>query len=285
MLVNKTKPLPRDLLNELLPHVSTNLPKPWRLRRVSASVLEVLRFEPQVTVYGRIRGLGRGNEGASISQAAVSQVIERSVRRGGVLSELYDGQTGAADAPAMARIVSITLAAWRGCGQCVAGQSMDEQTRAWGGIYAVGALMDDVMQDVNAESNRAVAAAERRVRRIERRCAWTSGRWPVLSRAWDDLRIRARIRGSSVRISRMSIGDGAKIRGATWLLNKTSDASYAIWAQAAWLWMLSWFSTSTRNESTRSSVESSAATARATSSTKAGWSYACIVSRALRRLA
>ena len=48
-------------------------------------------------------------------------------------------------------------------------------------------------------------------------------------------------------------------------------------AQAEWLWMLSWFSTSTQNDGIRRPPRELAATARTTSSTKAGWSYACIV--------
>ena len=40
ILVNKTKPLPRDLLNELLPHIqASQLPKPWQLRQTAGSEL------------------------------------------------------------------------------------------------------------------------------------------------------------------------------------------------------------------------------------------------------
>ena len=51
-------------------------------------------------------------------------------------------------------------------------------------------------------------------------------------------------------------------------------------AQAEWLWMLSWFSTSTLNRPTSRSLSSAAATDRATSSTNAGRSYAAIVHEA-----
>ena len=42
VLVNKTRPLPRDLLNELLANVEVVLPKTMRSRQVAAKVLEVL---------------------------------------------------------------------------------------------------------------------------------------------------------------------------------------------------------------------------------------------------
>src|SRR4051812_39115952 len=56
VLVNRTKPLPRDLLNELLPHVDGELPPGMTMRRVSGQVLEVLRFDRSSPFFGRVRG-------------------------------------------------------------------------------------------------------------------------------------------------------------------------------------------------------------------------------------
>jgi DGQHR domain-containing protein len=188
VLVNKTKPLPRDLLNELLPHVEAALPKPWRLRRTAASVVEILRFDRDSPFYGRIRGLGHSMEGANISQAAVLETIERSMRRGGILARYYDSSTEEADVHAMARVLAVFFTgvarvwpyAWQG-------SPWSSRLVHGVGISAIGSLMDEVMQDVNAESRRAPAAVVRRLRRIEGRCAWTEGRWPRISRRWDDL--------------------------------------------------------------------------------------------------
>ena len=63
VLVNRTKPLPRDLFNELLPHIDTELPRQLNLRRVSAGVVELLRFERRSPFYGRIRGVGESRAG------------------------------------------------------------------------------------------------------------------------------------------------------------------------------------------------------------------------------
>ncbi len=89
VLVNKTKPLPRDLLNELMPHISASLPTAWRVRRVAATVLEHLRFNADSPFVGRIKGIGPpAGPGANISQAAVLAVIEYSIRRNGVLTRV-----------------------------------------------------------------------------------------------------------------------------------------------------------------------------------------------------
>jgi DGQHR domain-containing protein len=190
VLVNKTKPLPRDLLNELLPHVRDEiLPAGWHRRRIASAVLEALRFDSSSPFYGRIRGLGATGEGFSISQAAILSVIEASIRRSGILSTYLPSGSGTLDIAAMAQVVSVFF---RGVAR-VWPDAWDESP--WtsrlvhgAGITAMGRLMDVVMMEVDPTGRRAVASVERRVMRIKNRCAWTEGWWPApLSCAWDQL--------------------------------------------------------------------------------------------------
>jgi len=188
VLVNKAKPLPRDLLNELVPHVDTALPKPWRLRRVGGRVVELLRYDKESPFYGRIRGIGATGEGANISQAAVLEVIQRSVRRAGVLSPHYSSVLDEGDVESMADIMSVYFtsvarvwpSAWNG-------SPWTSRLVHGVGIFAMGSLMDVVMREVDANAPRAVYSVERRLRRLKKKCAWTSGRWPVLRCAWNEL--------------------------------------------------------------------------------------------------
>ena len=169
VLVNKTKPLPRDLLNELLPHVSTHLPKPWRLRRVAGKVLELLRYDKESPFYGRIRGVGSYGEGSNISQAAVLGVIEGSIRRGAVLSDFYTAGSDSADAEAMARVVRVFFEGVRRVWPYAWNGSPWSSRLVHGvGISAMGTLMDVIMEEVDAESSRAVSSVVRRLKKIER---------------------------------------------------------------------------------------------------------------------
>ena len=188
ILVNRTKPLPRDLLNELISHVDSELPKPWRLRRVSALVLEALRYDKKSPFYARIRGFGSRGEGANISQAAVLGVVEQSIRKAGALSPFYAPATDDADIAAMAKVMSVYFSgvervwptAWDG--------SPHSSRLVHGvGIFALGRLMDAVMLEVEAGRPRAISSVERRLRRIESRCAWTEGRWLSLKCEWNEL--------------------------------------------------------------------------------------------------
>ena len=188
VLVNRTKPLPRDLLNELLPHIDTELPRQLNLRRVSAGVVELLRFDKRSPFYGRLRGAGESVPGANISQASLIGVVEASIRRNGALADYYVNEDGGADLVAMARIVStyfdgvrrVWPLAWEG-------SPWSSRLVHGVGISAMGSLMDVVMSEVDFQSPRATSSVARRLRRIERRCAWTAGRWPSLRVGWDEL--------------------------------------------------------------------------------------------------
>ena len=58
VLVNRSKPLPRDLLNELLPSMSDAVPKKLEVRQRAGLVVERLRFDQKSIFAGRIRDLG-----------------------------------------------------------------------------------------------------------------------------------------------------------------------------------------------------------------------------------
>jgi DGQHR domain-containing protein len=188
ILVNKTKPLPRDLLNELLPRVQTHLPKAWQLRRAAASVLERLRYDRQSPFYGRIRGVDSYGEGRSISQAAIIRVIERSIRRGGVLSAFYSRIDGEAETEAIAHTMSVFFGgvaqvwpfAWEG-------SPWSSRLVHGVGISAMGSLMDVIMREVSADAPRAQNSVIRRLMKIKDVCAWTEGRWLGLDLGWADL--------------------------------------------------------------------------------------------------
>lgn len=190
VLVNKTKPLPRDLLNELLPHVRSEvLPRPWRMRRISTAVLEILRFDSRSPFYGRIRGMGTSGEGGNISQAAVLSVIEGSIRRRGVLEACIPVDSGIPDFNAMADIMLTYFHGVANVWPYGWNESPWTSRLTHGvGIVALGYLMDVIMSEVDHTRPRAISAVEHRLSRIAERCAWTEGWWPKpLNCAWDQL--------------------------------------------------------------------------------------------------
>jgi DGQHR domain-containing protein len=189
VLVNKTKPLPKDLLHEILPEIAAPLSRDLEKRQVAAKVLKVLRFDKESPFYGRVRGLGnQENEAANISQSAVLAVIQNSIKWRGALFNHSDGLNKNHDIQAMAMVM---MAFFEGVRRTwpKAWEANPKTSRLIHGvgIVAVGALMDRVMIDVDAESNWASARVANRLTKIKQACAWTKGRWPVLRCSWNQL--------------------------------------------------------------------------------------------------
>jgi DGQHR domain-containing protein len=189
ILVNKTKPLPRDLLNELLAHMDTEVPSVWRLRRIASAIVERLRFDRTSPFYGRIRGIGSLGEGCNISQAAVIAVIETSIRRGGVLASYCSTEDRVADVPAMADVLSAYFQGVKAVWPTAWEASPRTSRLVHGvGITALGRLMDVIVTEVGTDGPRALLKVTRRLRKLEQRCSWMAGRWPApLDCPWYDL--------------------------------------------------------------------------------------------------
>ena len=187
VLVNRTRSLPRDLLNELLPHIDTALPKSLHLRQQAAAVLELLRYDKESPFFERIRGVGTSAPGSNISQASILSVIESSIRRG-LLAEYYSEEGREADIVQMARVVSVFYGGVEQVWPFAWSESPWTSRLVHGvGIGAMGQLMEVIMNEVDATRPRAAKSVQRRLAKIEHRCAWTEGHWPDLGDAWNEL--------------------------------------------------------------------------------------------------
>jgi DGQHR domain-containing protein len=188
LLVNKTRPLPRDLLNEILPDVTAPLSKELESRRAASKVVQILRFDPNSPFYKRVRGLGDEGEAYNISQAALLSVIQTSIRKKGVLFDLVDGKSKSHDSKGMARVVAVFFEGVRRTWpKAWEGNPKTSRLVHGVGIVSLGHLMDRVMQEVDVSSPRAASMVANRLEFIRERCAWTSGRWPILGCAWNEL--------------------------------------------------------------------------------------------------
>lgn len=188
LLVNKTKPLPKDLLHEILPEISAPLPKDLEKRQLASKVLKKLRFDKDSPFYRRVRGLDTDCEAATISQASLLSVIQNSIRQKGVLFYHYDSTGMNHNIREMALIVSVFYDGVRRTWPKAWDASPKSSRLVHGvGIVAMGYLMDRIMQEVDPHSVRAASMVENRLERIKTRCAWTSGRWPVLGCEWNIL--------------------------------------------------------------------------------------------------
>ena len=189
LLVNKTRPLPRDLVNEILPGVTTGVPKSYRLRQTASAVAERLRYDEDSPFRGRIRGIGSSDEGANISVAAVMSVVEGSIKKRGVLFDFYGGaESSHHDIARMSRVMKVFFEGVRRTWpEAWAGSPKTSRLVHGVGVVALGHLMDRVIQEIDPTGSKAAAAVANRLEKIRRRCAWVSGRWPILGCAWNEI--------------------------------------------------------------------------------------------------
>lgn len=191
--VNNTKPLPRGLIAELLPEVSTVLPARLALKRVPAALSGILNSHPNSPFRGLIRRastpLAR-KKAAVIADASIISMIEVSLNSpAGCLFPYRNIATGETD---FEGIQSVLFAFWSSVRKAF--------PEAWGrpaaqsrlmhgvGIKAMGRLMDRIMSAVDLRARGASERLERELRKVVSHCNWTRGRWKELGDlAWNEL--------------------------------------------------------------------------------------------------
>jgi DGQHR domain-containing protein len=193
ILVNKARPLPSRLINELLPEVDAVLPRDLAPRRIPSELCNRLNTTPGSPFYRLIRRPSEDQTKAVVLDNALITVIRSSIGSPlGALAPYKASATNPADISAMYR----TLAAFWSAVK-------DAFPEAWGkaptesrlmhsaGIQAMGCLMDRIMSRAPGGTDGRRFASEA-LGRIAPFCFWTHGRWPDIGREWNDIQNIAR---------------------------------------------------------------------------------------------
>jgi len=188
ILVNKARPLPPRLINELLPEVEVSLPRDLAPRRIPSAIVNLLATVPESPFRGLVNRVSDDNAQAVIVDTALVKMVRNSIGSPlGALAPYKASSSQEADCAAMVRLL---IAFWSAVAEVF--------PEAWGkpptqsrlmhsaGIEAMGYLMDRVMAraPANADMHR---HAQEALFRIAPYCCWTSGRWPDIDRNWSDI--------------------------------------------------------------------------------------------------
>lgn len=198
VLVNKAKPLPTRLINELLPTIDVLLPRDLANRKLPSELCSLLNRDPNSPFFNLIRWESNSHSKTSvIVDTAIIDSIKRNLRSPmGSLSQykgLYES-----DSEVMYKVL---LMYW--------GVVKEVFPEAWGlrphesrlmhsaGIKAMGRLMDQIMMRADLSLN---PQQEIRIslERLKRFCHWTDGFWLDLGWNWND------IQSTPYHISRLS---------------------------------------------------------------------------------
>ncbi len=190
--VNNTKPLPRGLILEILPEVSSPLPRALGSKKLPSALCDLLNRDPASPFHGLIRRASTSaaaRKAAVVADASVVKMLEESLTTpAGCLFPYHNLSTAEIDVDS---IWAILLAYWSAVRSAF--------PEAWGkppaqsrlmhgtGIRAMGRLMDRVVSGFHPREPNLRAQLEQELRKVVPLCRWTSGRWEELELDWREI--------------------------------------------------------------------------------------------------
>ncbi len=192
ILVNKARPLPSRLINELLPETrGITLPKELNVRKVPSELCDLLNRDPKSPFYQIIkRPSDKKTECADavITDTAIINMIRNSL--GNTLGALAPYKGNNKDNPDLESMYQLLLIYW--------GAVKEIFPDAWGkepkksrlmhsaGIEAMGILMDRIYAKLSSDCNN-YELVKKEILRIAPICKWTEGKWETIDITWNEI--------------------------------------------------------------------------------------------------
>ncbi len=184
--INNTRPLPRGLVAELLPEVSSPLPPKLAVRKLPSTLCNLLNEEVSSPFYKLIRRPSRygvDENGAVVTDTVIIKMIEESlVNPSGCLFPFRNIASGEYDQTA---IWDVLITFWTAVKRVF--------PNAWGkpptesrlmhsvGIRSMGKLMDRIMGAVSShKSEEMLTYVNGELSKLSHHCRWTEGFWEGL---------------------------------------------------------------------------------------------------------
>jgi DGQHR domain-containing protein len=188
ILVNKARPLPHRLIDELLPETSgVVLPHELASRRIPSALCNALAEDKLSPFYGLIRRPSMSHDSERVVlDSAVTRMIRDRINH--PLGALAPFKTFGETRTNVQRMYQLLFAYWAAVKEVF--------PDAWGkpavksrlmhsaGIAAMGVLMDRIIARLGTPDD-LQPKVRTELRRIARKCAWTEGTWPLVQTRWD----------------------------------------------------------------------------------------------------
>jgi len=192
ILVNKAKPLPSRLINELLPETrGILLPRELSNKRLPSELCNLLVRDAQSPFYRLIRRPS-DKEGATpdavITDSGIIKMIQNSLSN--PLGALAPYKGNAAEAMDVRSMYTVLVTFWSAV--------RDVFPEAWGkdpkrsrlmhtaGIEAMGVLMDRIYARLTSSPDD-YKAVRAELERVAPACRWTKGTWDAIGVAWNEI--------------------------------------------------------------------------------------------------
>lgn len=190
MRINNTKPLPRGLVTELLPSITSPLPPRLAASQVPSALCDVLNRDESSPFTGLIRRSSTNKTERSqavITDTSIVKMVRDSLNSsGGCLYPYRNLTTGETDSLSVLRTVTIYWACVRETFPEAWGLPPEKSRLMHGaGIRAMGRLMDKIMSPRNLDDEHTSRVVMADLELVAPSCRWTAGSWEELGRSWD----------------------------------------------------------------------------------------------------
>jgi DGQHR domain-containing protein len=187
ILVNSAKPLPKNLIHELLPGTTGLLPPALARRKISTELLDILNWDEASPFHWRIQ-TPTMPEGV-IKDNSVLRMLDNSIIEG-YLYNFRDPTDGTGDLAEMAKIVN---SFWSAVDLVFPGEwrSTPRHSRLVHGvgIVSMGFVMDAMADRLHGRHRLDVSAFVGELSKIQGNCHWSAGEWKLgsgITRRWND---------------------------------------------------------------------------------------------------
>jgi DGQHR domain-containing protein len=190
ILVNKAKPLPTRLINELLPETAALvLPRDLVARKVPAELVNLLNQDPASPFHRLVkRASDRASSNAVVTDTALVLVIKNSLSNPlGALAPFKPvGREGSGDVAGMYRILTTYWSAVKATFADSWGKDpKHSRLMHSAGLLAMGILMDAIYARLSPDAD--VTTVQRELDKVAPACRWTKGTWETLGLAWNEV--------------------------------------------------------------------------------------------------
>jgi DGQHR domain-containing protein len=190
--INNTRPLPRGLVTELLPAISSPLPPRLALKRMPSELCDLLNNDHDSPFHGLIRRSSTSTEGrrtAVVTDTSVVEMLKESLTSSSGC--LFPFRDIAANDTDFAGIWQTLMTYW-----CAVKATFPD---AWGkpptksrlmhgaGIRAMGRLMDRIMAPIDPRRETAYGQVLEDLALVAPTCRWTSGTWEEIDMRWNEI--------------------------------------------------------------------------------------------------
>lgn len=190
--INNTKPLPRGLVTELLPKISTPLPPRLSVRQIPSALCDLLNSSEDSPFHGLIRRPSASREqrkNAVVTDTSLIQALQESLTSpSGCLFPYRNLSSGETDSAGMWAALLLYWTAVRDTFPDAWGKPPAKSRLMHGaGIRAMGRLMDRIMASTDARQPGADDQVHADLALLAPHCHWTEGRWEELDMRWNEI--------------------------------------------------------------------------------------------------